>query len=688
MSSTENAPPQNTQEPSEQVMIGLYHGLIFLLSALLFCPMGLAIFKLYPPPDAALAAAFTDWGRAYLAPEGPERLTYISGLLYFLLVPALLAKALQRHYGGFREFILRHYAARPGTFTAVLYSAFLVWLAAVATRTVLKNKFLPVFLAGAVLSFCFAHWAVYKKRFLPPEGGRAGTWFLWAALALLAVLSLLLFVSDGVFWKYLSVRDSYNVLIGTVNQVLHGRTVLADTASQYGIVYPYLAAAFVKIAGLSLPRLSLFFVLLSFLSLGFLALAVYKKTGASPLSFLLLAAVLLFMHPFAYAAILNIDPYILGPYYAYLPVRVLFGAFLLYFAKVFLDRPTAGNYLLGTGAAAAAVLWNMDTGLVLALSWLLLLCFNSLADKPPAARAFSALVKHVLAIACSVALAAALYALFAKARSGHYPAWGDAFRYPALFYKSGFMMSPMKVFAFWQIPVLVYLLAVFRGMRGLLGGTATADDRWRFFIAVYGLGIFSYYQGRSHFFTLLAVLYPAFLLMAFSAWDILASIKDGDGGRAALCLKRARLAALLLPFSVCLLSFPVKLPGYLRGLDGGAGPARLPERLAEPLSYLRKADPPGKTLVLSGYSEVLHFLSGTASPLPFASLVEIILKEDLAKVQKLADDNDFSRILVGRANFAPTAPLERALVFNGYEPAAPLKDFSVYVPDPKGGRAR
>ena len=44
--------------------------------------------------------------------------------------------------------------------------------------------------------------------------------------------------------------DNLELLLGGINQVQHGRTILVDTASQYGIIYPYVAGhAILRLGG-------------------------------------------------------------------------------------------------------------------------------------------------------------------------------------------------------------------------------------------------------------------------------------------------------------------------------------------------------------------------------------------------------------------------------------------------------
>lgn len=666
--------------PSEQVVRSFFYGFIFLISVFLFVPAAILIYRWYPAADPAAPRVFNDWVRALLAPEGAERLTYVLGLLYFLLVPAALARWLEGHYVCFREFCLRSYASHPGRCTAFVSFLVVLWLALAAGGAVFKFKFQLIAIAGVLISFWAARRAAVINRINFRVQLRPAVYAGWITVFLL-LLSCLLIITDSVFLKYLSIRDNFNVILGTVNQVVHGRTVLVDVTSQYGILYPYLAAAALKAFGTSISTVSLLFAALSFLSLAFLALAVSRALGFSLLSFCLCFAIVGSAHPFIYAAVLNKDPYLLAPYYAYLPIRVLFGTFMLYFSKVYLDSPSVKKYLAGAAIAGLAVIWNIDTGVVVALSWLALLAFQSFSQKPLSVRLLFKLAGHLLVIAFFAAVAAALYGFYAKARSGAFPDWGQASRYQAVFYSTGFMMLRMKLLALWQLPILVYLLAIYKSMRRLLGGSTSADDRWQFFVAVYGLGIFSYYQGRSHIFCLTAVVYPAVLLASLWAYRLISS--SGTAGEAAWGdagqrLRRGALALLVLPLLIGFIAFSWRMPAYMDGLLSRAGENNIARKLNGPISFLKSIPESDRPLIIAHNAETIYLLAGRASPLPVASLGEIILKEDLEELQGFIDRGAFGTIIVGEGANSLTFPLVQNLNLLNYKKAAFIDGFSVY----------
>lgn len=653
----------------------VYDALVFVFSVLLFCLLALVVTRVYPPsPDVSYL--FAEWNRPLLRPEGAERLLYISGLLYFLVVPAAMAWFLPKRFPKSLERIKVTCENRPLRCVAVFSVFLFVWALAASMRTVLKYKLYGPLLISALFFFVVRRYFPLAERLAKEASGKAR--FLLIAVSFLSVIafSYILGLNDLVLLAKPAVSDTFRVLLGTINQVSHGRTILVDLPSQYGTLYPYLAVLFSGIFGNSIPTVSAFFVLLTFLSFFFLMLAVYRKTGVSLFSLLLFAGVIGLSHPFVYASILGIDPYVMAPYYAYLPIRVLFGAFMLYYSKVYLDAPSVWAYLSGTLIAAVSILWNTDTGLVIAVSWQALLLYQTANARLHWTQAFLRTLKHAMVMAAAVVIVAALYAAYAKYRSGSFPDWALAARYQAIFYKAGFMMLRMKPLDIWHIPLAIYAVSLFGSVLRLLRGRAAAMDNWYFYIAVYGLGIFSYYQGRSHLFCLTAVAYPAALIAAFYAFDLVKS--EGDNFQ----LKKFRLAALSVPL---LLSFVFGLKTLAMSKDpfGAIGSAGLSRELDEQIHFVRSVKDSGGVAIWGDSAEYVYSLADATSPLPLASMAEVILVEDIERTQSWLDSGITKYVLVGKGY----EPIIKSISLRKFRPAGKIGSFLLYerIGPGKGG---
>jgi hypothetical protein len=642
----------------------LLDGAVFFVSLLLFVAFAVLVYRVYPHQQI-IPEMFSSWNAKVLAPEPAERFVYAFGLAYFLLVPALLRVSVERFFPDAKRAFFAAYEKAPGRFWTMCYSGAAIWLLLVSGRTLLKYHISPAVMVG----FAGAAAASMFVSGRPSEIRGLKSALIAVSVVFAALGASLLVVNESVLAASPAVSDSFYVLLGTLNQVFHGRTVLVDLPSQYGVLFPYLGAAVVSVFGASVATVSAYFVAIILLTFLFLMWAVYRKMGVTPLAAVSFFALLGLAHPFFYASTLGIDPYSMAPYYAYLPVRVVFGAFFLAFSHVFLETPSIRNYILGSAAAAAAVLWNADTGLVLALSWFALLCYRTASSAKSVGAATLDILRHAAVIVSALAVAAFCYAAYAKYRSGHYPDWALSARYQALFYKSGFMMLRMKLLELWHLPLMVYAITLYSCVRRLISRNASATDAWYFYIAVYGLGIFSYYQGRSHLFCLTAVVYPAALLMAFYAYDML------YGKPAPACafrFPRVKMLFLVLPLAISLAVLP-KTFSRLFKLSGGGGNGILTVEFSDQIKFLREKGPEG-VLVLSDNADLLYFLAGVASPAPYGSLAEVILREDVQKLQDTVDSGAIKHILVGKM----AAPLTASLNLVRYRKVSAMKDFTLY----------
>jgi hypothetical protein len=446
----------------------------------------------------------------------------------------------------------------------------------------------------------------------------------------------------------------FDLLLGAVNQVMHGRTILVDATSQYGIIYPYVAAAVVAPFGLSVTHLSLFFVGLSLPVLVMVYLIYAGKMGSgSPGALVCLLATLAVLHPFWGAALFNFATE--AVYYQYFPLRVICGVFFLWFSGVYFRRPSRWLMLAGYLAAAASLLWNADTGMVVLVAWtatLLVDAVSQVGDCPDfrstkrglsplasrIARTAARIAGHLALLVLTLVLSVAGYALFARLRSGRLPDLGAFWQYQEIFYAAGYFMLPMKRCELWQPIVFLYLAVVAGGVRRALQGTADAATKWHLFIALYGLGIFSYYQGRSHVFCLAAVLYPAMILACLLSADLAAA------WRAAGCsLKDPAARFCWLKLASCWLLVGFGLIHFGRGLPTAA--ATLARgRPREANVYDESAIGPlserlagSAAVILSPLSNYLHVRTRSWSALPFSSPQEIVLVAQAGEARQALD---------------------------------------------------
>ena len=129
---------------------------------------------------------------------------------------------------------------------------------------------------------------------------------------------------------------------------------------------------------------------------------------------------------------------------------------------------------------------------------------------------------HLTAAGAVLACAVLLYSAVIRLAYGAFPDYGQFLVYQRMYFAAGFMKIPMEWPATWALVALVYLAGLAYGALALAARRATPRVQMVFLLSVLGIGLSSYYQGRSHPNILLLVWWPAHLLLALFLDDLLA----------------------------------------------------------------------------------------------------------------------------------------------------------------------
>ena len=667
----ENATALATTDAGKQSMFGLAS---LALSVLIYVAIAWAVFQGYHPAPPDLTQFLPEL-RVLVKPEPQERLCYLLGLACIVVLPTLFWAALAR-WDRLRpkdwawlqspQMLLGRDVALAG--------GLVLWIIWLAIHTEMPVSRLRLGLAIPLLPAM-----IYFARQSMPSN-RCGAHVLAGVLLLL--LTSLLVVDEAWYWKIWSVSHHFELLLGAVNQVHHGKTILVDTASQYGILYPYIAAMVLAPWELTVTHISLFFAAMSLLTFVLFYWMICEKVGyRSYWSLLFLIPFLAVTHPFfgsgwfvdaGFSAEYN------WIYYQYHPLRVLCGAFFLGFVPWYFRHQKPWLMVFGYLASGFAVLWNMDTGMVVLLAWTGVLVFDRLALRPIAiGRLLAGIAVHISLFLLTLAGSFATYAIWARFRSGQFPQPDLFLKYQSIFYGAGFMMLPMRLWEWWQPVILIYVVTIADCLRRVIRGSGEARVRWYFFIAIYGLGIFSYYQGRSHICCLYHVLYPAMILAGFHLIDLLRHIpkrppwtrfRDPEWRYAVIRLVACGLFVVVgfVHFVVCLPSLMWDMPyendvaeqsatmdranldlrRYLESIPSENKCREWSVAMERASLDLRQYLKNSPCLILSPFSNYLHLKTGSYSALPFCSPSEVMLVDQLRDVQDAMEREDTQYVVM------------------------------------------
>jgi len=622
------------------------------LSLVIYVPLALALAQIIPGPETALgraaaakaAAEFVPFPeiKLFIRPEPLEKARYLLALICIPILPTVF------YLFGLR-FIrpeVLDVLNRPGPLAVrdlLLATALVVWFLVLCRSSQIPNS-------GAYLlaSLSLALLIVFRWRDIPrmtPIMSR----FVIGSLAVLGFLSQC--VGENWFFRCHALWHHMDVLLAVVNQVAHGKTVLVDTTSQYGIFYPYVIAAALWPFGVSQPGMTVVFATLVLLQSALLFLAFKRLPGMTPawqaafaacyggLAIPLLSGVLFNApHSLFHVNILQPGEDFTPVYYQFMPVRTFWFAVFVWLCGSEFNFSRRWFVPLGYVLAGTSFLWNADTGLVILIAWTGMLVYRHMDGwrRDPLGLLRHA-TTHLAALAATIVGSLAFYAAFAWLRSGELPRYDELFFFQRVFYETGFYMVAMPLWEFWQPIFALLVFTMAWCMRQVVRERIQTPAPWVFFIAAYGLGTFSYYQGRSLPQVLLAIFLPVFLLAFFWTRQGLSTLAGRTFGDIERPTSLRLIAIQTVPvaiFCICgVINLCRALPAAVFYATNTTGAVNAHEM--DPLTDALRQHVAGKAVAILIEPEAfLHTKAGSWSVLPVASLSEVFLRSQLAEIQR------------------------------------------------------
>lgn len=470
-----------------------------------------------------------------------------------------------------------------------------------------------------------------------------------------------------------TVTDSYaftnhfNVIFHAVVQVFQGKELLQDFMHQYGL-YPHFLEPLLKLTGLGVFTFTAVMGILTVFTLVLILRTMLAATTSRTVALLGFLATISFCYAFKVMAAYD-------PYFQYFPLRTIFPALAAWLMVGFVTKRSAVRFAVLYVASASAVLWNPETGIVVMIAVLL----TTLYDAYPRVGLRGGLVS----VGKGAGIASAVMVLFSgymHVRYGSVPDYAELIRYIKLFYVTGYFMLPMPVLHPWNIVALVYIAGLAWGIGAVVNGNVTDRTTVVTFLSLLGIGLFAYYQGRSHNEVLLLCSYPAFMLVTINSDRLLVR---GRGCRTAFCTGMAGVVFLA-----------VVAGGLWRGgLFLLAGPFGIVQRYAasrsaEPSEVMKRAEfvrnntaRGEEVLILSTHSGIYHLASQTTNPVRIPSILEIVLTEDYLRILDHLENVSCRKIFVDYWLMAEDGPEKelRTILASRYAPVSMTPDLSLVL---------
>jgi hypothetical protein len=575
----------------------------------------------------------------FLAPEPVERLQYVLSVIFTPLFVWGCLLALRRSYQGTTD---RHRRFLTWLATALLFTGTLA-LPVLAYQALKTSSFLYVGAGVLVTNF-----PLYTLLLFP--GAVLLVFFAdqqWISrLGIIATCSISVYVAMIVFFTTLFDHDNLllpyrhhlNPVVYPLAQVMAGKTLLVSCAPLYGL-YPHFLQPVFQLFPLSVYSFTITMgglMLVCFSALWFFLWSVTRN------NFVFFAG---FVAAAFYAD--GVKVIFAEPYFQYAPIRMLFPCLLLALAALYLQGIGGRRVYCATFLCAAlATLWNLDTGVVVFVSWLLLLGYTELFRNSWRA-SIRPILFHAITACGALLLTWGGFAGFAFLRSGAWPDWRLSIIYYKLFSYYGFNMLPMPDLPHaWGLIVVVYVVAMVLALHGLLRKKHELFCGCLFLLSVLGSGLFAYYQGRSHNLCLIPLVYVPISIITLIADHIFTGVKQGSRAY----YKFLPLGALCFYF--CASAVPslfTQSTRFIRDIyEGSRATSAGSQGLhSQNIEFIRKLTKPGERIfiLLNGDVDGMYYAeTATASVLDLPSSTDWFFMADFDKLEQFLRDNKSTKL--------------------------------------------
>jgi hypothetical protein len=599
----------------------------FSLAALILFCCGCIIYNCTSEPSTEqitlLRAKFMPSMQAELRPELRERQTFIG--LVLLSVPICTTIIFLRRF-------LVNIHLQPHqkllSFAALLLNILILTLSIICLyQPWIKPQLLyilfdpvwdyPWLLVLTSLLSIFGIYALFKLRFK--------RWKRVVYLPLLLLLPLLQVMSCRIYFPELvdqKVPFHANIIAYALSQAAAGHT----DYHQYGF-YARMLAPFFKFNSTTLFNISLLMGLLFIIG----CLAIYRTLSgivknqiavpAFALLFFLSSGTWSFLD--AGKAQVSIDPY-----FAYYPIRFLFPALIVLF--FYLQTAYKEKYLIAICGllGGASLWWNFDSGVATAGATSATMFLQVIFSR----KRFADTIRFgIFLLAMSISFF--LLLLIFSIQQGGIISPIESLKYVELFSRSGYMMLPLPALpAPWLLIAGLYLLGIIVGLHGLISGKSTVFHKMSLFLAILGIGLFTYYQGRSHLFNLPPVIWPALLLLFIFSDRLLRMLRCGllHGS-----FKLALLPTVFLTF--CALATIIRGGnmlgvGVMRTCRGVLSPVRSSLVEQNTTFIIENAGKSKKVNIVNFMQGVYYAETGLRAGISDFNMVEIFFQEDWQRI--------------------------------------------------------
>ncbi len=445
----------------------------------------------------------------------------------------------------------------------------------------------------------------------------------------------------------------FEAVFYSVSQVMAGKTLLADLPAQYGL-YAEILAPIWWFAGRSVLAFSLTMVALQLIATVCVVTVSRHLIRLEWLYIVSSLSLIWLLGSLWSTAFITVKG---SEYFQIWPLRFLFPAVATYWFLRMSENSCSTWRVLGAGIISGlAVAWNLDSGVPVAGAFIAYfvtrLIFLSTRRED---------LQKLALLLVSSATTLSLFLVYLDMKSEGAVDLESWFRYQSVFYATGFGMLPMKSWDAWIAVYGLYIVGLVTSLYGCATKSYTVRLQTLTFLSVLGIGLFTYFEGRSHPKTLAFVCWPA-VLIAFVMADLL--LKAARSSRSRWSIGWFALPAVTLAVSLSVawvLSVPTLLSVSYETLRKIAlMQTSKTDRAVEFITQKVGRDP---SAAIIAHAQGSYFAqSGLASAVPGPGIFEIVLQEDVEAMMRFLEEHPVSHVFVQTRREADRPPIYDALL--------------------------
>ena len=459
-------------------------------------------------------------------------------------------------------------------------------------------------------------------------------------------ISLILIIVNSVPFRLLSISEietnsvwsiDLDAVLYPVSQAIQGKSIFIDYSSQYGGYCALLGYIFQKFE-FSLEKLSFIFLCLQIAGTGGLIYILKKEIHSKFILVLgcIFIGTMTFAIPLYWANIPD-------PYFQYWPIRFVFPALSIAALYLYLKNRNLKTASVFTALSIGSVFWNFDSGIILLVASVIFITVDLLYQAYTKSR-----TANLLLILFTVAGTLALALMLATNAVSF--SFDKIFQYQLTFYHAGYYMLPMPIrYPIWLFYVLIYISGLLSFLYVFLRRKITPKHQIIFFTALLGLGLFSYYQGRSHILNLVAAsAWPSYFIICFFCNDLWLKIKKGKGCIETRTLFSAMISIQIVAFIGLLIHLGTALGSCINKFNHLLSSEVMNKTVADEINFIKKESGNYKNcLILTKRQGLYYALTNVHSSIKGPGLVELISKKDLEILNAQLQVSDFDCIFLG-----------------------------------------